>query len=136
VTAAEAVEAPAWIAGATPLAIHAQQVERYGGAHGVADLESLLSAVADPVARWSDDPWADLADVAAAYLISFVRRGGFREGNRRTGLAMALTFLSLNNSPLHVPPAELYALTMAVESGRANETAVAAYFRNRLAVAH
>lgn len=134
-TATETTQSPAWIAGAAPLAIHAQQVERYGGAHGIADTEDLLSAVADPVARWADDPWADVADVAAAYLVSFVQRGGFREGNRRTGLAMALTFLALNDAPLHVPPAELYSLTVAVESGQADEAAVAAYFRHRLAVA-
>jgi death-on-curing protein len=132
VTATETVEAPTWIAGPTPVAIHAQQVERYGGSHGIADAEVLLSAVAQPVARWADDPWADMADVAAAYLVEFVRGRGFRDGNRRTGLAMALTFLALNGAALHVPPAELYALTMAVESGRADATAVAAYFRTRL----
>ena len=132
-TATETAEAPTWIAGPTPVAIHAQQVERYGGSHGVADSEVLLSVVAEPVARWADDPWTDLADVAAAYLVEFVRGHGFRDGNRRTGLAMALTFLALNDAPLHVPPAELYALTMAVESGRADATVVAAYIRTRLA---
>ncbi len=70
--------------------------------------------------------------MAAAYLVGFARSQGFSDGNKRTGLACALVFLALNGSPLHVPGAELYALTMAVANNQADDTAVAAYFRDRL----
>jgi death-on-curing protein len=116
----------------TLLAIHAQQVERFGGTHGILDENVVLSALARPINRWSYDPDADLADLAAAYLVGFARSQGFSDGNKRTGLACALVFLALNGAPLHVPPAELYALTMAVANNQADDAAVAAYFRDRL----
>jgi prophage maintenance system killer protein len=43
-----------------------------------------------------------------------------------------LVFLALNGAPLHVPAAELYALTMAVANSQADDAALAGYFRDRL----
>ncbi len=123
---------PRWITQQTLFAIHAQQVERYGGAHGMVDANVVLSVLARPINRWSYDPGADLADLAAAYLVGFARSQGFRDGNKRTALACALVFLALNGEELHVPPAELYALTMAVAENRSDDAAVAAYLRDRL----
>jgi death-on-curing protein len=124
---------PRWLSQPLLLSIHAQQVERYGGAHGVRDRGVVLPALARPGNRWSYDPAADLADLAASYLIGFAGSQGFTDGNKRTGLACALVFLALNDAPLHVPPAELYTLTMAVANDKADAAAVAAYFRGRLA---
>ncbi len=59
---------PKWITQPTLFAIHAQQIERYGGAHGIVDANVVLSALARPINRWSYDPPADVADLAAAYL--------------------------------------------------------------------
>jgi death-on-curing protein len=123
---------PRWLTEPTLLAIHAQQIERYGGAHGVLDENVVLSALARPINRWSYDPGADLADLAAAYLAGFAGSQGFNDGNKRTGLACALVFLILNGASLHAPPAELLALTMAVANNQAEDTAVAAYFRHRM----
>jgi death-on-curing protein len=116
----------------TLLAIHAQQIERYGGAHGILDENVVLSALVRPVNRGSCDPSADLAGLAAAYVVAFAGSQGFNDGNKRTGLACALVFLALNGSPLHVPPAELYALTVAVAKNQAEDATVAAYFRDRI----
>jgi death-on-curing protein len=123
---------PRWLTEPTLLAIHAQQIERYGGTHGILDENVVLSALARPINRWSYDSNADLADLAAAYLVGFARSQGFSDGNKRTGLACALVFLALNGAPLHVAPADVYALTMAVANNQADDAAVAAYFRNRL----
>ena len=46
--------------------------------------------------------------------------------------ACALVFLTLNGAPLHVPPAGLFALTMAVAKNQADDASVAAYLRGRL----
>lgn len=125
---------PRWITEAALLAIHAQQIERYGGAHGVVDQNVVLSAHARPRHRWHYDPAADLADLAASYLVGFARSQGFQDGNKRTGLACALVFLALNDVPLHVPGADLYGLTMAVATGQADDAAVAAHLRTRLSL--
>lgn len=92
----------------------------------------MLSALERPRNRWCYDSSADLPDLAATYLVGFARSQGFRDGNKRTGLACALVFLALNGAPLHVRPADLYALTMAVANNQAAHAAVAAYFRDHL----
>ena len=96
------------------------------------DANVVLSALARPINKWSNDSTADLADLAAAYLVGFARSRGFRDGNKRTAPACALVFLALNGAELHVPPAELYALTMAVAENRSDDSAVVAYLRDRL----
>ncbi len=114
------------------LAIHAQQVERFGGAHGVLDSNVVLSALARPRQHWSYDESADLADFAAAYLVGFARSQGFSDGNKRTGLACALVFLALKGAALHVNGADLYAITMKVATNQAGDPEVAAFLRERL----
>jgi death-on-curing protein len=126
------VEEPRWITEPTLLAIHAQQAERYGGAHGVGDKNVVLSALSRARHKWPYDPKADLSDLAAASLVGFARSQGFNDGNKRTGLACALVFLAVNGSSLHAPPEELYALTMAAATGQADDHVVAAFLRDRL----
>jgi death-on-curing protein len=123
---------PRWLTEPALLAIHAQQIERFGGAHGILDENVVLSALARPINRWTYDANADLADLAAMYLLGFAGSQGFNDGNKRTGLACALVFLAVNDAPLHVPPTELLALTMAVANSQANEAAVAVFFRERM----
>ncbi len=125
-------EEPKWLTEPTLLGLHAQQVERFGGKHGVRDKSVVLSALARPVNRRAYDPDADLADLAASYLVGFARSQGFNDGNKRTGLACALVFLHINGAPLHARPAELYALTMGAATGRADDRAVADYLRSIL----
>lgn len=126
------VEEPQWLTEAMLLVIHAQQIERYGGAHGVLDQNVVRSALARPIHRWAYDEQADLADFAAAYLVGFTRSQGFNDGNKRTGLASSLVFLRLNGRVLHVPGKELYALTMQVATGEVGDEVVAAYIRSRM----
>jgi len=129
------LEEPRWLTEAALLTIHAQQIERYGGAHGVLDQNVVRSALARAINRWSYDEDADLADLAAAYLVGFARSQGFNDGNKRTGLACSLVFLRLNGFVLHVPGKELYALTMQIATGDADDRIAAAYFRSRMEAA-
>jgi death-on-curing protein len=123
---------PRRITGPMLLAIHATQVERYGGAHGVIDANVVLAALARPVHKWHDEESSDLADLTAAYLYGFGASQGFRDGNKRTALACALVFLDMNGMELDASGAELYALTMGVATGQAEEGEVARWFRARL----
>ena len=123
---------PRWLTESMLLAIHARQIERYGGAHGILDGNVVRSALARPIHRWAYDGRADLPDLAAAYLVGFSRSQGFRDGNKRTGLSGSLVFLALNGYELHVPAGELYTLCMKAATGGADDQAVAAYLRLRL----
>jgi len=96
------MEEPRWLTEAILLSIHAQQIERYGGAHGMLDPNVVRSALARPINRWAYDDAADLADPAAACLVGFARTQGFNDGNKRTGLACApvsYTHLTLPTTP-------------------------------------
>jgi death-on-curing protein len=123
---------PPWITSGLLLAIHAQQIERYGGAHGVRDKGVALSSLARRIDRRADDPKADFADLAASYLVGFARAQGFNSGNKRTALACALVFLAINGFSIHVAPVELYELTMSAAMGTGDDTSVAAYLRSHL----
>lgn len=123
---------PRWLTDTTVLAIHAQQIERFGGAHGVRDQHVMRSVLARPQQRWNYDSSADLAHLAALYLVGLSQAQGFVDGNKCTGLACALVFLALNEAALHVDGAALYALTMRVAINAAEDGEVATYFRDRL----
>jgi death-on-curing protein len=123
---------PKWIEIAVLLALHSQQIERYGGAHGILDSNVVLSALARHRNDWAYTESADVADLAASYLVAFAGSQGFADGNKRTGLACALVFLSINGIELHVPPSELYALTLAVANHEAGDAVAASYFRSRM----
>ncbi len=123
---------PRWITEPILLAIHSQQIERYGGTHGVLDENVVRSSLARAINRWAYDDDADIADLAAAYLLGFARAQGFRDGNKRAALATALVFLRLNGYELHVPPQEIYALTMRAATNAADDDVVAAYLRERI----
>jgi len=127
---------PRWLTEAVVMMVHARQVERYGGAHGVLHPDTVRSALARPRNRHAYDEDADLADLAASCLVGFTRSQGFSDGNKRTGLAAALVFLRLNGRVLHVPGKELYALTMQVAINEADDEVVAAYLRSWMAVQH
>ena len=69
----------------------------FGGTAGIRDEGLLHSAVAAPQATvGGQSPFADIIEVAAAYLFYLCRNHAFVDGNKRTALTAALVFLRLN----------------------------------------
>ena len=60
----------------------------------------------------------DLFAMAAAYLYHIALNHPFVDGNKRTALAVALTFLDINGHPISEPSPLLYEATVAVTEGR------------------
>ena len=112
--------------------MHAQQVDRFGGSLGVLDQGAVEASAARPRNRFQYNDAADLADLAASYLVGFAGSHGFVDGNKRIGAAAMLVFLALNGKPLHVPQPELYGLVMDVANGRVEEAQVAEWLRRHL----
>ena len=95
--------------------IHAETIGRFGGAAGVRDVALMESAVAVPQASvGGKSPYADLAEVAAAYLFYLSRNRPFVDGNKRAALGACLVFLRLNRTEPQEDGPEWEALTMAV----------------------
>jgi len=132
VSAAAKKKEPKWLAEEILFIIHAQQIERYGGAHGVLDENVVLAALQRPINRWSYEKSVDFADLAALYLVAFAGTQGFNDGNKRTGLACALVFLALNSVSFDPDATELYELTLRVATHQIGDNDAAIWFRERL----
>ncbi len=112
-------------------AIHENQLQRYGGAEGVLDENVVESALAAPrwLARFGE---VDIADVASAYLFHFATTQGFRDGNKRTALAVMRIFLSRNGYGLSLSNTEMYDLTIGISRGEIDQQMAADQIRAAL----
>jgi death-on-curing protein len=75
------------------LSIHADQIERFGGSHGVRDRGLLESALYRPQTGY----YADVIEEASALWESLSQNHPFVDGNKRTAFAVAYTFLAYND---------------------------------------
>jgi death-on-curing protein len=78
------------------LAIHSDQIERYGGSQGVRDAGLLESALFRPQTGY----YADLIEEAAALWESISQNHPFIDGNKRSAFAACYTFLAVNGARL------------------------------------
>jgi death-on-curing protein len=74
------------------LMIHTDQINRYGGSHGVRDPGSLEAALFRPQTGY----YPSLVDEAAALWESLSQNHPFVDGNKRTAFAAAYVFLAIN----------------------------------------
>jgi death-on-curing protein len=112
------------------LALHADQIDRYGGAHGVRDVGLLESALAAPRATFGQAfLHGAVTEMAAAYLFHLVSNHPFVDGNKRAGLAAAIAFLGLNGLWLEAVEDELVELVLSVAKGRIDKSEVAVFIK-------
>jgi len=117
------------------LEIHEQQIERYGGSHGIRDVAGLESAIATPQATFGGEfLHASIPAMAAAYLYHLCQNHPFIDGNKRAAANAAITFLLLNNWEPIFNEEELVELVLSIASGRLAKHAVAAIFETRCRV--
>ncbi|HEX4404459.1 MAG TPA: type II toxin-antitoxin system death-on-curing family toxin, partial [Polyangia bacterium] len=77
--------------------IQSAMLEAFGGQAGIRDRASFESAVGMPSQTFGGQfVHADLFEMAAAYAFHIAENQSFVDGNKRTGLAAALTFLRIN----------------------------------------
>lgn len=87
------------------LAIHDDQINRYGGTDGVRDPGLLEAALFRPQTGY----YTDLIQEAAALWESISQNHPFIDGNKRTALAATCTFLNINNVQITADAEEIYA---------------------------
>jgi death-on-curing protein len=92
------------------LAIHADQIERYGGSPGVRDHGLLEAALYRPQTGY----YADLIEEAAALWESLAQNHPFIDGNKRAAFAATYTFLAINGARLTGDAEETYAFVAAL----------------------
>ena len=115
------------------LALHAQQLRRYGGGTGVRDRGALESALARPAATFGgEDLYPDIADKAAALMHSLALNHPVVDGNKRVAAFGAIVFAESNGHEFLATPDELVETTLAVAEGKMAVEAQAIWFRQRL----
>jgi death-on-curing protein len=92
------------------LAMHVDQIERYGGSHGVRDPGLLEAALFRPQTGY----YADLIEEAAAMWESLAQNHPFIDGNKRTAFAATYTFLFINRARLTADAQETYDFVAAL----------------------
>lgn len=121
---------PAFLTLDEVLAIHADQIRRYGGRLGLRDQALLQSALGTPETTFEGEYLhTDVFEMAAAYLFHIARNHPFIDGNKRTVLMTALIFLGLNNLELAVNPDALFELVSGVAAGEVAKAQVAVFLQ-------
>jgi death-on-curing protein len=112
------------------IAIHRDQIERYGGSLGVRDWGLLKSAIAMPAASFGGQYLhSDVFEMAAAYLFHLVQNHPFIDGNKRVGAVAADVFLALNDVQLTAAEDDYAELVLSVARGETSKSSAAEFFR-------
>jgi death-on-curing protein len=119
-----------WLTVKKVLEIHDRSLLESGGDPGVRDQGLLESAVAQPRARFGGkDLYPDIADKAAALAFSLVRNHPFVDGNKRTGYAAMMMFLSRNGYTIVAPIDEREWIFVSLAAGELEREELLAWVR-------
>jgi len=111
-----------WVDKHETLTIHAQQLAAHGGSDGVCDEGLLESALARPLNLLAySEAVPSLARLAAAYGFGIARNHPFVDGNKRTALVVAFTFLLVNGLRLTAPKEDRYFAFYDLAAGKLSE---------------
>ena len=93
--------------------LHAEALAKYGGQAGVSSMAALESAVMMPQQGFGGHYLhEDLAAMAAAYLYHIAEGQPYTDGNKRTGVLAAVTFLGMNGVNFKVPQKDMYQIAI------------------------
>ena len=116
------------------LSLHAEQVHLFGGSSGVRDVELLQSAMGSVEATFGGVFLHDtIYEMAAAYLYGICRNHPFVDGNKRTAVSAALTFLDMNGVDVDADEDAFYDLIIGIAEGRISKAAVAVFLEEHAA---
>ncbi len=109
------MQTPNFLALPEVLALHDDQISRFGGTSGIRDVGLLESALAQPQATFSGE-WLHVTihEQAAAYLYHLAMNHPFLDGNKRTAFAVMDAFLRLNGYRLSLSNDDAYQLVLTV----------------------
>ncbi len=115
------------------LRIHARVIDQSGGDPGVRDLGLLDSAVAQPRAGFGGkDLYPEPADKAAALAFSLVMNHPFADGNKRTGYAAMMMFLSRNGYTIKASIDERESIFLQLAAGDLDRETFVTWVHDRI----
>ena len=123
---------PTWVSRVVVDAVHHALLQEHGGRFGTRDDGAVDSALGRPRNRYAYETGADIADLAAAYLVGLATSHGYVDGNKRTAIAVSLIFLELNGYDLDRTEEEIVAMGIAVATRGVAESDAARWIREAL----
>jgi death-on-curing protein len=110
-------------------AFHRESLARFGGADGMRDQGLLESALARPQNLKAYEPKADIFLLAATYCAGIVKNHPFVDGNKRTGILAAVSFLGLNGVETAFDEPAIVTMIYGLAGGEISEEALADWLR-------
>jgi death-on-curing protein len=112
------------------LLAHFKLIERYGGSHGVRDLERIKSVAAAPTQEvFGQEQYPDLFEKAAVYARNIIGDHPFSDGNKRTGITSAFLFLQKNNYTSSAKLGEIEDFAVYIATKKPEVTEIAAWLK-------
>lgn len=110
--------------------LHQSQLDLHGGSAGLRDEGLLRSALSQPEASFGGKwLYANLYEMASAYLFSLVSNHPFVDGNKRVGAVAAVVFLRMNGIVMESDQDAYADLVLAVAAGKAARDDVVTFLR-------
>ena len=110
--------------------IHEYQIENFGGASGLRDIELLKSATGMPESTFGGAfLHPTIYEMAAAYLYHLVENHPFVDGNKRVGAMAALVFLDINNIDFDAPEELFTEMVLKVASSKMLKAEITLFLR-------
>lgn len=122
-----------WVTKETVAAVHDAQIAEHGGMPGIRDEGLVESALMRPQNLVTYEGSEDVARLAAAYAYGICRNHGFVDGNKRTALVIADTFLMLNGYELTSSAGDNVVTMLGVAGGTVSEDELVEWFRENVA---
>jgi len=109
-------------------AIHREAIRRFGGTLGTRDRGALESAIIHPQHSYFYGG-GDLFDIAAAYAYHIAEAQAFFDGNKRSAVGAALTFLEGNGVTTDIESSPIYEAMISIAEKRMTKVGLAALLR-------
>lgn len=110
---------PVFLTFSEVMEIHNYQIENFGGASSLRDIELLRSAIGMPSATFGGAfLHPTIYEIAAAYLYHLVENHPFVDGNKRVGAMAALVFLDMNDINFNASDEDFTDMVLRVASGK------------------
>jgi death-on-curing protein len=122
------VREPEFLSPAIIEQLHADSLALFGGSAGVRDRGLVESALASARNTYLYGR-GDVFDIAASYAFHIAEAQAYLDGNKRTAVVAALTFLKGNDVKLRVDEGLIYNAMIAIAEKRMTKSDLAAIFR-------
>ncbi len=122
-----------WLLEETIHAIHKGQIAEHGGGDGLGDENLLSSALARPhnLLAYSEKNLL-ISALAARLADGIAKKHPFIDGNKRTALIVARTFLLLNGYKLNASQEAKYLIFLKLAEGNVSEEELVEWFREKV----